>query len=98
MNEITEKVARALCVADGHDPDGPTADVYVPDDPVAHMPWAGYRSAASAAINAMPDTFTGPWVAETAEDGTVTITDVGETDLGISFKIAAEDVKRLFGK
>lgn len=45
-----EAKARELCIADGHDPDGPTCDIYVKDDPVAHMPWAAYRRAALAAL------------------------------------------------
>lgn len=49
---MVERVARALCVADGRDPDGPTNDVYVPGDPDAIFPWAGYRRQARAAIAA----------------------------------------------
>lgn len=45
-----EAVARALCEAAGHDPDGPTMDIYVPNDPVAHMPWAGYRPETRAVL------------------------------------------------
>ena len=51
--DMIEKVARALCVAAGHDPDGPTCDVYSPSDPHIGEPWAGYRREARAAIAAM---------------------------------------------
>lgn len=52
---------------------------------------------ARAAIAVLPTTFTGPWVKEVAEDGTVTVTDVGETDIGNKHVYSAEDVKVLFG-
>jgi hypothetical protein len=55
MSEMIERVARALCQADGHDPDGPTCDIFVPGDPDAGLPWAGYRKQARAAIEAMRD-------------------------------------------
>lgn len=53
MSEMIERVARAICVAMGHDPDGPSSDVYVEGDPDAGTSWAGYRNAARAAIEAM---------------------------------------------
>jgi len=34
-DQLIETMARAICVALGHDPDGPTCDVYSPSDP--HM-------------------------------------------------------------
>ena len=52
MTSIIERVARAICVAAGHDPDM-THDIHVPGDPVAGHAWAGYRSMARAAIEAM---------------------------------------------
>lgn len=55
MSEMTmvERVARAICIAAGHDPDGPTCDIFVPGDPYAHLPWAGFRRQARAAIEAL---------------------------------------------
>jgi len=47
---IVEHVARELCAARGVDPDGPKFDVYIEGDPVAGIPWAGYRGEARAAI------------------------------------------------
>lgn len=44
-----ERVARAICVAAGHDPDQ-ACDIHVPGDPDAGTAWAGYRPAARAAI------------------------------------------------
>ncbi len=52
MNMI-ERVARALCITAGHNPDGPACDVYIQGDPDAIYPWAGYRREARAAIEAM---------------------------------------------
>lgn len=46
---MVERVARAICAADGHDPDGPPIDEY----PSAIYPWAVYRNLAKAAIEAM---------------------------------------------
>lgn len=51
--KMVERVARAICVARGHNPDGPTCDVFIPGDPDACMPWAGFRKEARAAIEAM---------------------------------------------
>ena len=48
-----ERVARAICEADGYDPDGPVMDIYIQDDPDAGRPWAGYRKHAQAAIAAL---------------------------------------------
>jgi hypothetical protein len=50
---LIEAVARVLCVAAGLDPDSPTFDIYVPGDPVAGIPWAGYRPDARNAIAAI---------------------------------------------
>lgn len=50
---MVERVARALCVAAGHDPDSPTCDVFSLDDPDCIYPWAGFRAQARAAIEAM---------------------------------------------
>lgn len=50
---LIEAVARALCVAAGNDPDSPICDIYVPDDPHAGIPWAGYRNDARAALAAI---------------------------------------------
>lgn len=52
MTTMIERVARALCVAAGHDPDR-THDIYVEGDPDAGVAWAGYRREARAAIEAM---------------------------------------------
>jgi hypothetical protein len=52
MKALIERIARAICVADGHNPNGPTCDVWVPGDPDACYPWAGYRNHARAAIEA----------------------------------------------
>lgn len=48
-------VARAICALE-HDPDGPTSDIYIPDDPDAIYVWAGFRPHARAAIAAMRPT------------------------------------------
>ncbi len=52
MNML-ETIARIICVAAGHDPDGPTCDIYVPGDPHAGIPWAGYREHARAVLTAL---------------------------------------------
>ena len=51
-NPMIERVARALCVADGYSPDS-TCDAGVDGDPDAIYTWAGYRPMAMAAIAAM---------------------------------------------
>jgi hypothetical protein len=51
-SSLVEHVARAICKARGFDPDGPTCDIYVEGDPVAGIPWAGYRREAKSAIRA----------------------------------------------
>lgn len=56
---MLERVARALCVADGFDPDedwrqvpgGPFAEVAIPDE--ERPRWTRYRNAARAAITAL---------------------------------------------
>lgn len=53
MTDLVETLARALCVVAGHDPHGPTCDIYVPDDPHAGIPWAGYRRDARAIVAAL---------------------------------------------
>lgn len=50
---MLERAARAACVADGHNPDGPTCDIYIHDDPDAGKPWASYRSIARAVLMAV---------------------------------------------
>lgn len=52
MTTMLEKMCRAMCVADGHDPDV-TCDIYVPGDPDAGKTWAGYRNLARAALQAI---------------------------------------------
>lgn len=37
--------------AAGHNPDGPTCDIYIHDDPDAGKPWAGYRKDADAILS-----------------------------------------------
>lgn len=51
--DMLEKAARAACVADGHNPDGPTCDIYIHDDPDAGKPWASYRNVARAVLLAI---------------------------------------------
>lgn len=53
MTTMKERLARAICQASGFDPDGPTCDVHVKDDPVAGVPWAGYRNHAEAVLREM---------------------------------------------
>lgn len=53
MTPLEEKVARAMCIAAGHEPDDPTHDIHIPGDPDAIFPWAGYRGQARAAIAVM---------------------------------------------
>ena len=55
MTDMIEKMARAMCEANGFDPDGPTQDIYVEGDPHAGKPWAGYRRAARAALSALQE-------------------------------------------
>lgn len=55
MSNMIERVAQAIYLELGYDPHGPTMDVYIPDDPVAHLPWAGFRHVARAAIAAMSE-------------------------------------------
>lgn len=66
-----ERAARAACRAAGHDPDGPTMDIYVPGDPDAGSPWASYRNIARAVLMAVSDITTsdlGRIAAEAAND------------------------------
>lgn len=51
---MVERVARAICKADGHDP-GVVCDINVLGDPDAGAAWAGYRKHARAAIEAMKE-------------------------------------------
>ena len=53
MTTMLEKMARAMCAADGHDPNGPTCDIYFHDDPDAGKPWASYRAGLRAALLAI---------------------------------------------
>lgn len=79
-----EAVARAICALE-HDPDGPTSDIYIPDDPDAIYVWAGFRPHARAAIAAMRPTLSegechcpehGSWVSKADQDRLVRELDV----------------------
>jgi hypothetical protein len=87
---VTDKVARAISEAiEGQDVMVQREDGDVNEEAMPAL--------ASAAINAMPTTFTGPWVKALGPDGSTLLTHMSEDDYNVTFKISAEDVKKLFG-